>query len=160
MNVNVAGNWKIVLGENQSAAFQSGDTNDSRIALGIAQAGSTLSATPDQDVWTGNIGCGSLGQQDWWWVNGGWNPTPTGGYQRISLDPGGWAVGNNLSFVLTETNGPGTATGKLSFTGTVQADGSMAGTLTDSCIQTNSAPTANVAWTATKLANFPPTSWP
>jgi hypothetical protein len=160
-DANVAGNWKIVLGENQSAAFQNGgDTNDSRIAIGFNQSGPALLPLSNQDVWTGNIGCGSVGQSGWWWINGAWNPTPTGGSQRISLDSGGVVTANTVAFVFTETGGPTTATGKLTFTGTVHADGSMSGTLIDGCILTNGVPTSNITWNATRMASFPPTSWP
>jgi hypothetical protein len=68
-----------VLAENQSAAFQNGDASDSRIAIGFTQSGSALRAVSSQDVWAGNIGCGSVAQQSWWWINGVWNPTPIGG---------------------------------------------------------------------------------
>lgn len=153
-NPNFAGQWKIVLGENQSAVFQSVDANDTAIAISLTQSGTFLSTDPNQEIWAGNTACNV--PAGWWYLDGGWNNG------ILSLDAGsGQVSGQTVNLTLTESRGATFAgTGQLKLNGILHADGSISGTLTDSCILTNGNPTQGVSWAATRISIFPPTSWP
>jgi hypothetical protein len=153
-NADFTGRWKVVLGENQSAVFQSSDTNDTEIALSLTQSGTFLSTEPNQDIWAGNTACNV--PAGWWFLDGGWENG------ILSLDAGsGQVSGQTVNLTLTESRGATFAgTGQLKLNGTLKADGSISGTVTDSCIPTSGNPTPGVSWTATKISIFPPTSWP
>lgn len=153
VNANVAGKWKIVLGENQSAAYQTTDTTPTAIAISLKQSDSILFADTTQKIWAGNTACKGV-SGSWWSLSGGWNPNPIG---IASLDSGLVSV-NSVSLNFTE-GVPGSASGQLKLIGTVQSDGSLSGTLTDSCTMTSGNPT-NSTWTAQRLSSYPPVVWP
>jgi hypothetical protein len=154
-NANIAGNWKIVLAENQAAIFPTtADNNDTRIAIVFTQSGSILATDPNQEIWAGNVACEGPGG-GFWSAWGGWVS------QDFSLESGAQVSGQAVSFTLRESQlGVTSSTGELTFTGAVQVDGSIAGTVTDSCVLTNGNPTANVNWSASTMTTFPPTLWP
>jgi hypothetical protein len=148
-NAQVAGTWKILLSENQSAAFQSinPDTNTTRIEIRLLQSDTILQADNTQLVWYGNVGCGTPGVSFWaFW--GGWE-------NRFLSLASGQVSGNSVSLVIDENEGANQPSGQLKLLGTVQADGSISGTVTDTCINAT-----GVTFTATQTTAFPPSAWP
>jgi hypothetical protein len=148
-NAQVAGTWKILLSENQSAGFQSinPDTNSTRIEMKLLQSDAILQADSTQLIWYGNVGCGSAATGTWaFW--GGWD-------NRFLSLTSGQVSGNSVSLVITESEGANQPSGQLKLTGTLQPDGSIAGSVIDTCINATS-----VTFTATQTTAFPPSAWP
>ena len=148
-NAQVAGTWEILLSENQSAAFQSvnPDTNTTRIEMKLVQSDTILQTDNTQVLWYGNVGCGTPGGQFWaFW--GGWE-------NRFLSLTSGQVAGNSVSLVIDETEFANQPSGQLKLIGTVQPDGSISGTVADTCINAT-----GVTFTATKIAAFPPSNWP
>ncbi len=156
-NIDLTGKWKIVLNENQSAPYQtsSPDSNNTRIAVSLIQSGTTVQADTNQQIYGGNLACNIAGFNTWA-VWGSWQTN------RISFSSG-QVINDVVTIVVQEGNrnlDSNQAVGSLTFTGTVQPDGTLSGTLTDGCTLTNGSPTTNIQWNATKLSAFPPTTWP
>jgi len=165
--VQVQGAWKIVLSEDQAAIVTAQaptpvlvDPNPTAIAISLVQSNGILSTS--STVYSGNAGCKT--NSGWWYstgpYEGGW------GYRTFSFAfDSGLVSGNTITLTLAEavsfTGGqPDAPNGQLKLLGTVQGDGSIKGTLTDSCILDSGGNPTNQTFTATKIATFPPTSWP
>jgi hypothetical protein len=163
----VQGAWKIVLSENQVAIVVAQtspstqvDPNPTAIAISLVQSNGILSTS--STVYSGNTGCKT---HSGWWSNTG-PYEGTWEYRTFSFAfESGLVSGNTITLTLAEAESfsagqPVAPNGQLKLLGTVQSDGSIKGTLTDSCILDSSGNPTNQTFTATTISAFPPTSWP
>jgi len=148
---NLNGIWNIQLSENQAqliinslnypppAPVSPGIT---KIDIELVQSGGVLSALTSIPAM--NVGCllGTSGAA--WWQSGGWITTLT-----IFTFNTGTLVGQNVNISLAEKGQATQSSGTLVFTGTVQSDGSLAGSVTDSCTK------SSATWTATQISALP-----
>ena len=167
-NSVVSGTWKLTLNENQAQIVatkhnpaQTVDANPTAIAISLTQSDAFLSLAPSTTIYDGNVGCDN--NNNWW------NLTLTSGpgnweYGTYSFDfVSGQVSGKTVNLVLNErmgANDTSSAHGPLTFQGTVQTDGSISGTVADSCILTQSGQPTSVSFKATRISTFPPIAWP
>ena len=149
---DLTGVWIIQLSENQ-AQLTVNDLNypppaptisagSTQVGISLVQSGGVLSAQPSLPAW--NPGCFENGNP--WWFTGGWQP------QLFTFSSGTIVNGNiNISFAESNT-GSSQAHGTIVLTGSLQSDGSLAGTLTDSCIAN---PASTGTWSAKRTASLP-----
>lgn len=145
---NLSGIWNIQLSENQfnvlstSGSPVSGTT---QIDISLVQSGGVLSA--QSTIPAMNVGCRKGGS--WAGQSGGWLTTI--GTTTIFTFNTGTLVDQTVNISLTESvPAPGgLVAGTLVFTGTVQSDGSLAGSVTDGCTG------SSATWTATKITALP-----
>jgi hypothetical protein len=144
---NLSGMWNIQLSENQAQLIINTlnypapapvSTGLTQIDIDLVQSGGVLSAQPTIPAM--NVGC----RQGGWWDSGEWITTWT-----VFTFNAGTFVGQTLNISLAETGHATSQSGTLVFTGTVQSDGSLAGSVTDSCTG------SSATWTATKITALP-----
>lgn len=145
---NLTGIWNIQLSENQYNVLSSAGaqaTGVTEIDVSLAQSGGVLSAQPNIPAM--NVGCRNGGS--WAAQSGGWLTAIT--TVTIFAFNTGTLVDQTVNVSLTETiPGPGgPLDGTLAFTGTVQSDGSLAGSVTDGCTGTSA------TWTGTRISALP-----
>ena len=163
----VQGNWKIVLSENQAAIIAAKhsvsspiDPNPTEIAISLNQSNAIV--TTSETLYTGNTGCDLNGS--WWYATGPYNSGWEYGTYSFAFDSG-LVSGNTVTLTLIEAASfqggqPTAPNGQLKLLGTVQADGSIKGTLTDGCVLDSNGNMSNQTFTATHISTFPPTTWP
>jgi len=142
---NLNGAWNIQLSENQAEiiiqtlnypAPAPVSTGQTEIDINLVQSGGVLSA--QSNIPAMNIGCRQGGASEW--QSGGWL------FQNFTFSTG-TLVNEALNISLAENVNK--IDGTLVFTGTIQPDGSLAGTVADSC-------TGNQAtWAATRILALP-----
>lgn len=149
---NISGVWDITLSEAQSSAVggpSPAPDGNTQIEIRLNQAtigNSVVSSTGG--VYGDDIGCNAdrIGNASWW-AGGGWSP------ELAFLS--GSVVNNVITFNLLESLGGfgGDPSGHLLFTGTVNADGTMSGLVSDGCVIVNGPTPAT--WTAKKVPALP-----
>lgn len=145
---NLSGIWNIQLSENQYNVLSSAGspaTGTTEIDISVVQSGGVLSA--QSNIPGMNVGCRKGGS--WAAQSGGWLTTI--GTTTIFTFNTGTLVDLTANISLTESvPAPGgLVAGTLVFTGTVQSDGSLAGSVTDGCTG------SSATWTATKITALP-----
>ena len=148
---NLNGIWNIQLSENQAQLIINTlnypspapvSTGVTQIDIDLVQSGGVLSA--QTSIPAMNVGCRSGNSGQAWWQSGAWITTLT-----VFTFETGTLVDQTLNISLTETGQATQSGGTLVFTGAVQPDGSLAGSVTDSCTGTSA------TWTATRISALP-----
>jgi hypothetical protein len=164
---NVAGSWKIVLSENQASIVAAAkspsasiDPNPTEIAVVLTQSSGILSSS--SGIYLGNTGCDT--SSSWWYntgpYNGAWDSVTYGfnfGSGQVSENTVTLTLAEAMSF---QGGQPVGSSGTLTLLGTVQSDGTISGTLTDSCVLDATGKPTNQTFAAAKIVTFPPTVWP
>ena len=149
---NLNGMWNIQLSENQAEiiiqtlnypAPAPVSTGQTEVDIDFVQSGGILSA--QSSIPAMNIGClqgGITGTGTAWWQSGAW----VSQYFKFNT---GTLVNGTLNISLAENGLATQSDGTLVFNGTVQADGSLAGSVTDNCTG------KQATWTATQISALP-----